>query len=429
MLNKLETITVNRDVSHLTTALKENPTGNFRPAKSKSRRRACLGRWGLNVECWIFPVLFLLFAGFANPAFAHDPGLSSATVRLFPEKLEAQLTFALKDADELAGLDSNNDGTVSAEEFSAAEKRLGGLVADAFEVRFDDAPTTATEIRCQFDDTNNNADVFLNVPGKKFSRLSIRSKVIAGFRLDHRQYFLLQNPSGVVMAERLLSANSDTVTVEVEAPEAEAATEATTNAPMVVTSSDSSAKSQSPFSQFLLLGIEHILKGYDHLLFLFALLIVTHNWWSSLKIITFFTVAHSITLAVATLNLVQLPGKFVEPLIAASIVYVGVENILRRGEPHGRWLLTFVFGLIHGFGFASVLRDMGVGARAGGVAMPLFSFNLGVELGQIAVAAVALPIIWQLRKKDFFVQRAVPACSVAVALAGSYWLLQRTVLN
>src|SRR5688572_25071130 len=148
----------------------------------------------LNVRGWMFPLVCLLLVCSVSPVFAHDPGLSSATVRLFPDKLEAQLTFALKDADELAGLDSDDDGVISETEFTASEKRLGKLVAEAFEVRFDDTSTNATEIRCQFDDTNNNADVFLVVPGKKFTRLTIRSKVISGFRLDHRQYFLLQNP-------------------------------------------------------------------------------------------------------------------------------------------------------------------------------------------------------------------------------------------
>jgi hydrogenase/urease accessory protein HupE len=227
------------------------------------------------------------------------------------------------------------------------------------------------------------------------------------------------------MAERLLSANSDTVTIEVESPPVEAAASATTNASLPAVNPEPTTKSQTAFGQFLLLGIEHILQGYDHLLFLLALLIVSRDWLSSLKVVTFFTIAHSITLAVATLNLVRVPTQFIEPLIAASIVYVGVENILRRGEPQGRWLLTFAFGLIHGFGFASVLRDMGVGARAGGVAMPLFSFNLGVEVGQIIVAALALPLIWQLRKQDYFLRRAVPACSVLVAIAGGFWFVQR----
>jgi hypothetical protein len=171
--------------------------------------------------------------------------------------------------------------------------------------------------------------------------------------------------------------------------------------------------------------VEHILTGYDHLLFLFALLIVTRNFMSALQVITCFTVAHSITLGVAAFDLVQVSSRIIEPLIAVTILYVGVENVWKHGDPHGRWMLTFAFGLIHGFGFASVLREMGIGANAGGVAMPLFAFNLGVELGQIAVAAIALPVIWQLRKKESFVRYGVPTCSVLVALAGSYWLIQR----
>jgi len=374
----------------------------------------------------MFPLWLLLFAGLARPALAHDPGLSSATVRLFPDKLEAILTFALKDADELAGLDTNNDGQVSAEEYAAVQERLGKTVAEAFEVRFDDTLAKATDIRCQLDQ-NNNVDVYLSIPGKTFSRLAVRSKMIAGFRLDHRQYFMLQNPSGVTLAERLLSANSDTVEIQVDAGPSSPAATNTVPAPAAETAPPSTPTKStgSAFRQFVLLGVEHIGTGYDHLLFLFALLVVTRSFRSALVVITAFTLAHSITLAVATFNLVQLPARYTEPLIAATIVYVGVENLARRGDPHGRWMLTFAFGLIHGFGFASVLRDMGVGARAGGVALPLFSFNLGVELGQIAVAAIVLPIIWQLRKRDFFVQRGVPACSAIVALAGTYWFAQR----
>ncbi len=369
--------------------------------------------------------LALLLASSVLPALAHDPGLSSATVRLFPDKLEANLTFALRDADELASLDRDRDGFVSEEEFTAAEERLGQIVADAFEVRFDDQPARATEIRCAFDADNNNADVFLVVPGQLFSRLVIQPRMIARFRLDHRQYFLLLNPSGVLMAERLLSAHADTVTIEVEAPPPAAATDPAEGAPEAAAGPAPAIKPESTFHQFLLLGIEHILKGYDHLLFLLALLIVSRNWFSSLKVITCFTIAHSITLAVATLGWVPVPARIVEPLIAISIVYVGLENLVRRGEPRGRGLLTFGFGLIHGFGFAAVLRDMGVAARAGGVAMPLFAFNLGVEVGQIIVAAVALPLFWHLRQRDYFLRRAIPACSALVAIAGGVWFVQR----
>jgi hydrogenase/urease accessory protein HupE len=141
------------------------------------------------------------------------------------------------------------------------------------------------------------------------------------------------------------------------------------------------------------------------------------------KIITSFTVAHSITPALSTLDLIHLPSGVVEPLIALSIVYVGVENILRRNFKW-RWLLTFGFGLIHGFGFASALGDLEIssGAQA---ALPLVSFNAGVELGQLVIAAVVLPLIWRLRKRPVFVVRFAPVCSILISVAGGFWLIER----
>jgi hypothetical protein len=115
----------------------------------------------------------------------------------------------------------------------------------------------------------------------------------------------------------------------------------------------------------------------------------------------------------------------VEPLIAASIVFVGVENLLRRDEPRWRWALTLAFGLIHGFGFAGVLREAGLGSSGAGLLVPLFSFNLGVELGQIAVAVVVLPLLWKLRGLPWFERHGQRLISVFVVLAGAYWLLQR----
>ena len=103
---------------------------------------------------------------------------------------------------------------------------------------------------------------------------------------------------------------------------------------------------------------------------------------------------------------------------------------MRRGEePKGRWALTFAFGLIHGFGFASVLKELGVGQGGQGLAMPLFTFNAGVEIGQIVVAALVLPVVWKLRKNEKFLQRGVPALSAMVAAAGLYWFLERTVFG
>ena len=362
----------------------------------------------------MFPLFLLLCLGFTGHAFAHDPGLSTVTVRLHPDHLEAVITFAIKDAGQIQDLDTNNDGTVTTAEFEATQDLLGQRVASEFEVRFDDVLGEPTDVRCQLD-PNDNVEVYLDIPGKKFSRLFLRSKVLALLPPGHRQYLLLQTSAGQTVAERLLSAGNDTVTVQVDAQ------------PSAGAVPDSTPPDHAPvsFFGFVKLGIEHIGTGYDHLLFLFALLIVTRSFRSALVVITAFTIAHSLTLAAATFNLVQLPARITEPLIALSIVYVGVENLFRHDDPKGRWVLTFAFGLIHGFGFASVLNDMGVSARTGGVAMPLFAFNLGVELGQISVAVIALPIIWQLQKMEFFRRYGVRVCSVIVALAGAFWFVQR----
>jgi hydrogenase/urease accessory protein HupE len=182
------------------------------------------------------------------------------------------------------------------------------------------------------------------------------------------------------------------------------------------------------FWGFLALGIEHIWTGYDHLLFLLGLLIVCGSFRSIVAIISSFTVAHSITLGLAATNTVNLPSRLVEPLIAASICYVGMENLIRRGaEPRGRWAVTFGFGLVHGFGFASVLRELGVGTNGHSLALPLFAFNFGVEIGQVMIAAIVLPIVWRWRKNAAFVRKGVPALSALVAIAGLYWFLERTL--
>lgn len=181
---------------------------------------------------------------------------------------------------------------------------------------------------------------------------------------------------------------------------------------------------------FFTLGVEHIFTGYDHLLFLLGLLLVCVRWQTLIAIITCFTVGHSLTLFLATTGIVNPPAELTEPLIALTILYVGAENLWRRGaEPGGRWALTLLFGLVHGFGFANVLRELGVGTEGHSLLVPLFSFNLGVETGQILFAGVVLPILWRARRIASFRERWVPVLSGLVAVAGLYWLLERVLLS
>jgi hydrogenase/urease accessory protein HupE len=181
------------------------------------------------------------------------------------------------------------------------------------------------------------------------------------------------------------------------------------------------------FRGFARLGVEHILTGVDHLLFLLGLLVACRRFRTVAAIVTCFTVAHSVTLALAASHVVTLSARIVEPLIAASIVFVGVENLIRGAEPKGRWLLAFGFGLVHGLGFAGALAERGLGAAGTPVIGPLVAFNLGVELGQLAVAAPVLLLIWKLRALPAFARHGTKIVSALVAGIGFVWLLQRLV--
>jgi hydrogenase/urease accessory protein HupE len=181
------------------------------------------------------------------------------------------------------------------------------------------------------------------------------------------------------------------------------------------------------FRAYFRLGVEHILTGADHLLFLLGLLVVCRRLRTVAGIVTCFTAAHSITLALAALGVVTLPGRVVEPLIAATIVFVGVENLARGDEPKGRWLLTFAFGLVHGLGFAAALQQIGLGANGTSIVGPLVAFNLGVELGQLAVAVPLLALLWKLRARPMFARHGARATSLIVVGFGIVWLVQRLV--
>ena len=176
---------------------------------------------------------------------------------------------------------------------------------------------------------------------------------------------------------------------------------------------------------FFRLGIEHILTGYDHLLFLGALLLRGGRLLSLFKIITAFTLAHSITLALAVFGLVAVPERLVECVIAASIVYVALENVFLRDAPSQRWVVSFLFGLVHGFGFASALSPLHLPPRH--LALVLLGFNLGVEAGQALVVALLLPILVWMRGSRWE-RRGVQTASCAVALLGFIWFVERLFL-
>src|ERR1700734_1863333 len=187
------------------------------------------------------------------------------------------------------------------------------------------------------------------------------------------------------------------------------------------------------------LGVEHILFGFDHLLFVLALVILVREWRRVAVTVTAFTIAQSITLAAATLGIVNVPGPPVEATIALSIMLVSVEILnARNGKPSLTarlpWLVAFSFGLLHGFGFAGALAEVGLPQHA--IPVALLVFNVGVEIGQLVFVAAVLSLIWSLRHvasqlwEAAFVKRCFDRLDVATAygvgIVAAYWLIERT---
>ena len=348
--------------------------------------------------------------------FAHPPGLSSADLMLKPDKIDVKITFAIQDIEAFVPMDKDQDAEVTDDELGAATQHIVRFVANEIIILSDGKEVKANGSNTVRFDKQNNSTIELQYPANPLSSIGIQSKLLAKLPPDHKQYITVKDSEGRELGKKMLTQTANTLAISLNdtAKPAEAANHST-----------------STFIDFLKLGVEHILTGYDHLLFLFSLLVITRSFWPAIKIITFFTIAHSITLALAGMNIVDIPSSIVEPLIAATIVYVGLENIIRKNNvtTNQRCVLTFFFGLIHGFGFAGVLREMGISSIESGILVPLFSFNLGVELGQISVAAVVLPIIWWLHGQGKISKYLVPVGSVLTCLAGGYWLLERTILS
>ncbi len=181
--------------------------------------------------------------------------------------------------------------------------------------------------------------------------------------------------------------------------------------------------------KFIPAGVHHIFIGPDHILFLIGLLLLGGSLGRLLKIVTAFTVAHSLTLALAALNVYNPPARLIEPAIALSIVYVGADNLLigKQGRDM-RALIAFVFGFVHGFGFANVLREFGLPSQALG--WSLFSFNVGVEIGQACIVLAVAPLLAMIRTRDkLLAQRIVTVGSALIVLAGGYWFVERVFFS
>jgi hydrogenase/urease accessory protein HupE len=334
-------------------------------------------------------VAAVLTLGLPAAAHAHDPGLSSLAVQIAPARIIAVLSLAAADA------------RIAADASGGA---LDAFAADSIELMMDGTRLSGT-VETQATDGEAGTTFTLVFDRARGSRLTIRSEVPGRLARGHRELVTVRGTAGRRLAERMLDTHLNAVDVDLRDEPA----------------------STSTAGQFFGLGLHHILGGYDHLLFLAALLLGLQRLSGVAKTVTAFTVAHSLTLSLAVLGLVHMPASVVEPIIAVSIVSVGIENLV-RGQVDSRWKLTFAFGLVHGFGFAGALQELGIGTGGTDIVAPLAWFNTGVEVGQLGVAILVWPLLRRLNARPALRVRLAPVCSLLVVGAGMYWMVERTLL-
>lgn len=349
----------------------------------------------------------LLLLGVLDTAAAHRP--SDAYVTLDRSEVPARLRvdLALRDVEREIGLDADGDGTITWGELRGAREPLAGYVSEHIAASAGGEP-------CVLDDRQlalaRHTDGPYAVLGFTVTctAAALPDALDYGLFFDsdplHRGLLVVTGPSSAYSA--VFSPERRTVALPGQ------------------------PSAWSTMRDFIAHGVWHIWIGFDHLLFLVVLLLpavaISGGAGSGalhiLKVVTAFTVAHSITLSLAVLGYLALPSGPVEVAIAASIVVAALANLNPRWRRLG-WALAFAFGLLHGLGFAGVLT--GLGLPAGALTLALVSFNLGVELGQLAVVAAVLPLLYAVRSLPPLARGLVPAGSMAAAAVASFWVLER----
>jgi hypothetical protein len=371
---------------------------------------------------WLVGVLAILLAAWGGAAHAHKPSDSylTLTLRASGDVLEGQWDIALRDLDFVLGLDTNRDGAITWGELKAARSRIADYAFARLTLegigRGDRSPCPARLTGLLVDEHVDGHYAVLRFSadcGLRPSELAVHYRLL--FEVDPTHRGLLQ----VIGA-----AGSQAAVLSREAPDASL--------------SLSSPGRWQQLGAFVREGIWHILKGYDHVLFLLTLLfpaVVRYGarGWEPraslraaalevLQVVTAFTLAHSLTLSLAVMGFVHLPARWVESAIALTVL-LGALNNLRPLIIRRRWAVAFGFGLVHGLGFASVLADLGL--HGTNLALSLFGFNLGVEMGQLLIVLAVLPLAFLLRDTVLYRHTFMPAGSAATVLLAGYWLVVR----
>ena len=364
-------------------------------------------------------IALALFWCAAVPAWAHKPSDSYLTLRLDGRELSGQWDISLRDLDFVLALDANHDSQLTWDEVRSRHDEIAAYALSRLKLQADGAPCQLTATRQLIDRHTDGAYTIMQLRGSCAAasagpqRIDIEYSLFAGIDANHRG--LLQLSHDGITETGVLGGDQPVMHVNLTRP-----------------------SRWTQFADYVRHGVWHIWIGFDHILFLISLLLPAvlirrdRQWHEApafrgaamdvLKIVSAFTLAHSITLSLAALHVMSLPSRWVESAIAASVAVAALNNIVPvvRGK---RWLAAFVFGLVHGFGFASVLADLGLPRDA--LALALVGFNVGVEIGQIAIVAAFLPLAYALRGTWLYRRVMLVGGSGAIALLAALWFGER----
>jgi hypothetical protein len=364
----------------------------------------------------------ILAAGIAafllSPAAAYKSSDSYLTLRLDQGRISGQWDIALRDLDYAIGIDSNNDGVITWGELRAHHAAIAAYALSHLRLEADGSACATRPADHLVDEHSDGAYEVLqfavDCPGVP-AVLNIKYTLLFDLDPQHRGLLRLEEQGRTHTA--VFSPDHDSWQLE-----------------------GRSVALGRQFLDYFLTGVWHIWTGFDHMLFLCALLlpaVLEHRGgrWQAVasfrqaflevvSIVTAFTIAHSITLSLAVLGFISLPSRLIESAIAASVVVAALNNLYPVIQKR-LWVVAFVFGLVHGLGFANVLTDLALPKPA--LAVSLVSFNLGVEAGQLAIVAAFLPLAYLSRRSWLYPRLALGAGSLGIVAIASIWLIERSL--
>jgi hypothetical protein len=364
-------------------------------------------------------LLFVLLFLAAGTALAHKPSDSYLAVRVEDGAVRGQWDIALRDLEFALGLDADGNGEITWGELKAKRREIEAYALSRLGISADERSCALAPADFLVDDHSDGAYAVLRF------QADCGARAPASVELAYSLFFDLDpTHRGLLRYER--GGDARTAVLSPERPR------------IALRAGESSRLAQ--FFDYLREGVWHIWIGFDHILFLLSLLLPSvlilgngawkpaerfrDAFWDVFKVVTSFTVAHSITLSLAALSVIALPSRLVESVIALSVLLAALNN-LWPVVAERRWAVAFAFGLIHGFGFASVLADLGL--PQGALLLALVGFNLGVEAGQLAIVAVFLPLAYAIRSSGFYRRLVFGGGSATIALVALVWLAERAL--